>query len=523
MKQRHATHRGFWRVGLLALAALAGCMAPADPTPAPLSVYTPLDADSMKRPAWILSNPRLGGRMTGTPGNDSAAKYIAKEFYKAGLLGGDAHEDYYQEFVVGDLRQPGPLSSLTIGGETLVLGRDFYPMAAGAEGSFEGPITFAGYGLRYGLKMYDDYKNLSVAGSVVMIFHAEPHDAQGRSLWRRGGWTAMAKLDYKLRKAADLGAVGALVVTPPTLGEVDPLYNVLPPQRRGKIPAIRISRSVANRILASAEKKMSVASAAQTINDTEQPVTTPTPLKAQAVVDLAPGYGQNVVGILPADPERFGKTDIARPVIVVGAHYDHLSVMGYGRSRDPGWGVRPGADDNASGTAVLLQLAQAVARIPQRRCDYVFVAFSGEEIGFVGSKYYVAHPSLPLERTAVMLNLDQVGRMENQRLFVIGSVLDAPFSMMLPKANNMGADLKITAIPARNTDYWSDNAPFVARGIPTLFFFTGLHRDYHTRQDIREHLNLDGMAATARFAMDIIRLCDATFGPRPAVPVSPGQ
>ncbi len=519
MRQQHSIHRRCILLWALVLAGLCGCMAPAEPLPAPETVYGPLQTDALKKPLWILANPRLGGRMTGTPGHDSAAKYIAKEFRKAGLLGGEAADDYYQEFVVGKLRQPGPLCSLSIGEQPLKLGRDYYPMAAGAEGSFQGPIVFAGYGARYALKMYDDYKDLSVRGAVVMILLGEPHDEQGGSLWRRGGWTTMGTLEYKLRKAADLGAVGALVVSPPTLGEVDPLYNVVPPKRRGEIPAIRISRAVADRILASAGKGMTVASVTNRINESEQPASSVTSLQAEAVVELAPGYGQNVVGILPADPQRFGKTDVERPVVVLGAHYDHLSVMGYTRSRDGGWGVRPGADDNASGTAILMQLAKAMAQIPDRRCDYVFVAFSGEEIGFAGSKHYVAHPVLPLERTVVMLNFDQVGRMENKRLYVIGSVLDAPFGAMLPMANAMGAHLSVVAIPARNSDYWSDNAPFVSRGIPTLFFFTGLHRDYHTRDDIRERVNLPGLAATARLAMDIVRITDATFGPVPAMPM----
>ncbi|NBB95245.1 MAG: M28 family peptidase [Planctomycetes bacterium] len=511
-------HRTFRCLGVLLVAGLSpltACMPPAEPIDAPLTAYEPLSSEAMKRPLWILANPRLGGRMTGTPGHDSAAKYIAKEFRNAGLVGGMADDDFYQEFVVGELRQPGSLCSLTIGEETLKLGRDFYPMAASSQGAFDGPICFAGYGLRYGLKMYDDYEDLSVSEAVVMILHAEPHDADGRSLWRRGGWTRMASLDYKLRKAADLGATGALVVTPPTLGEVDPLYNVMPTNRRGKLPAMRISRDVANRILASTGKDWTVESAARAIRETEQPVTGPTPLTAEGTVDLTPGYGQNVVGILPASPERFGKTDIPRPAVVIGAHYDHLSVMGYARSRDAGWAVRPGANDNASGVAVLIQLAKALSRVPQRRCDYVFAAFSGEEIGFVGSKHYVNHPVLPLSRTAVMLNLDQVGRMAHERLIVIGSVLDAPFATMLPAANTMGANLKITAIPVKNSSYWSDNAPFVYRRVPTLFFFAGLTRDYHTRADVREKINLEGMSRTGRLVMDMVRIIDATFGPPP--------
>jgi hypothetical protein len=503
------------------LAALAGCMPPAEPIDAPADAYAPLEPEALKRPMWILANPYLGGRMTGTPGHDSAAKYIAKEFRQAGLIGGMADDVYFQDFVVGELRQPGQLSSLSIDGDELKLGPDYYPMAIGAEGSFKGPITFAGYGLSHGLKAYNDYENLSVVGSVVMILHGEPHDEDGRSIWRRGGWSRDASLSVKLREAADLGAVGMLVVTPPGLGDVDPLYNVMPTNRRAKIPAMRISRDVADRILASTGSDMTVASVAGKINETEQPVTSHTPLEAEGTVDLAPGYGQNVVGILPADPERFGVADFDRPAVVLGAHYDHLSVMGYGRSRDAGWAVRPGADDNASGVALLIQLAKAMARIPNRRCDYVFVAFSGEEIGFVGSKYYVTHPVLPLRRTAVMLNFDQVGRMEDQRLYMIGSVLDAPFSAMLPKANCMGANLKVTALPVKNTTYWSDNGPFVLRGVPTLFFFTGLTRDYHTRADIREKVNVEGMARTGRFALDMLRIIDATFGPAPRTAAAP--
>ncbi|MCD4823132.1 MAG: M28 family peptidase, partial [Phycisphaerae bacterium] len=489
--------------------ATAGCGKPLQPTPAGGVSDASLAAGELAGPLRTLADVRLGGRMTGTKGNLVAGEYIASQFKAAGLEpGGDG--GYFQAFPVKKIRVPAPRCFLRTGKTKWRLGEDFYPIAAGAKGAFNGPLVFAGYGLDNKVRRYNDYAGLSVAGAVVMILQGEPHDAKGQSRWAlKGQWTRLAGLKYKLRQARRAGAVGVLIVTPPDISpDIDPLYNVLPGKGEGFLPTMRISRQTADALLAEGKSRKTIARLVNGIHASKRPHSFPMGLTISGLVETRPGSGRNVVGIL-----RAGKPERNRPVIVIGAHYDHLPVMGYRKARDKGFGVRPGADDNASGTAVLIQLAKALGKMPRRNCDYVLIAFSGEEIGFLGSKYYVKHPAMPLKRTAVMINLDQVGHLRKRRVLVIGSGAAEPFSRILTDANNLTARLKIVRVPIKNWAFWSDNAPFVAMGIETLFFFTGYDEYYHRKTDTIEHVNIPGMAKVARLVFDTIRVADQYFAP----------
>lgn len=195
---------------------------------------------------------------------------------------------------------------------------------------------------------------------------------------------------------------------------------------------------------------------------------------------------ENVVGVLPgsAGPE-------AR-CLVLGAHYDHL-----GRGADGG--IRPGADDNASGVAVLLELAARLAEEGPFRHAIVFVAFSGEEAGTLGSQHHVSHPACPLERTMAMVNLDTVGRMEGSRLFLFGAATAAEFPEIFQGINlGFGLDL---AMP-ESAPFASDQVPFVEKGIPAVHLFTGPNEDYHRPGDTAGKLNGAGMRRVCELAQE---------------------
>jgi Zn-dependent M28 family amino/carboxypeptidase len=232
--------------------------------------------------------------------------------------------------------------------------------------------------------------------------------------------------------------------------------------------------------------------------------------------------GRNVIGLLPGrDKKRRDE------VVVVGAHYDHLGGGLFG-ALDPDSAGRPhnGADDNASGVATMLEVAQ---RLAQSRPDrtIVFVAFTGEELGLLGSAWYVRSPVAPLARTTAMINFDMVGRLTNDRLIVYGTETAKEFPALLDSLNRTaGFDLK-----ARGDGYGpSDQSSFYAVKLPVLHLFTDLHEDYHRATDDVERLNVPGMLRIAAFATALVqdladRRTPLTFvdQPPPQQAAAPGQ
>ena len=444
-----------------------------------------------------LADPAGGGRMTGSRGNDRAADYIADRMRQAGLTPAGDEGTFFQSFSMPSLRVAGPGSFLTLGEQGLAIRDDADTMVAGAEGAFAGPLVFVGFGVTDERLGYDDYAGVDVDGAVVMILLDRPAEASDVD--------PRYDMVDKLNRAHAHGAIAALVVVPEFVCSSDPLEDVRPrlwgPAR---IPAMRLSRDVADRLFGHVESLEEIVAE---MRDTLTPHSRPLGVTASGEVDLVAATGRNVIGLLPATEP----TDRTRH-IVIGGHYDHLSAWGGYLARDAGFGPRPGADDNASGISVVLALAEALAATPQRNCHYIFTAFSGEEYFFVGSKHYVRHPVMPLDRCAVMINLDQVGRVRDDRITVLGSVMDAALGGMLRHANDEGVGMKLAPIPIKNV-FWSDNASFVWKGVDTLFFHGG--RDwatYHQRGDLPETVNLAGAGRVGRLVFDTVRRADAHFG-----------
>lgn len=212
---------------------------------------------------------------------------------------------------------------------------------------------------------------------------------------------------------------------------------------------------------------------------------------------------KNVIGSLPGAAGR------DMPTIILSAHYDHLSSR---IGEDGTVEILPGADDNASGVSVLLLTARALARTPGRRCHFLFIAFGAEEIGFLGSKHYVDQPAVPLRRTGVLINIDQVGHVRGRQLLMLGSLFNPPISRALGrvKGDDKGG-LFILPVPGKGTIPWSDQAPFARAGLPTLFFHCGRTKVYHTPQDTADRVNHDGGARVARLIFEVARAMDHEF------------
>lgn len=226
-----------------------------------------------------------------------------------------------------------------------------------------------------------------------------------------------------------------------------------------------------------------------------------------------PATGINVAGMVSGTD-----TVLSDEFVVVGAHYDHIGRL-RALSRDPrASGIRPGADDNASGTAGMLELARRVARDPLPR-TVLFVAFDAEEIGLYGSEAFVDHPPVPLHRIVAMLNLDMVGRLSRSRLTVAGVGSDDRFRPMLERLNAAGPKLDLTL---RGSGSGSDHVSFLQASVPALHFFTGLHADYHTRSDRVEKINVPGMLRVLELAEGVLRELASAVGYAPG-PIPPEE
>jgi hypothetical protein len=239
---------------------------------------------------------------------------------------------------------------------------------------------------------------------------------------------------------------------------------------------------------------------------------------AAAHTGLGGATGKNVIGVLPGkDPE------LRNEIVIVGAHYDHLG-LGYYWALDPdsAGAVHNGADDNASGTAALIHIARRLAPAPPAR-TVVFIAFSGEEPGLLGSAHYVRQPLFPLARTSAMVNLDMVGRLRDDRLLVYGAATAREFPALLDSLNTVNPwarfDLKASG------DGWgrSDQSSFYGAGKPVLHLFTDLHEDYHRASDDWEKINADGLARVADFTAELVRALANRREPLTFVNVPPPQ
>lgn len=209
---------------------------------------------------------------------------------------------------------------------------------------------------------------------------------------------------------------------------------------------------------------------------------------------IALGTGVNVLALAPgSDPARAGRA------VIVGAHYDHVGRIATLALDPERPGIRPGADDNASGTAAMLELARRLALRPAPH-PVLFIAFDAEELGLIGSEHFIDHPALPLDSVVAMLNLDMVGRLRGDRLLVRGTASDDRWKGVLERANASGLKLQLRAAGGN-----SDHMPFLRAGVPALHFFTGLHPDYHTRGDIVEGLNVPGMLRVVNLVEAVIR------------------
>ena len=382
-----------------------------------------------------LASDALDGRRTGTNGANEAAKYIADEFERLGLRPGIAQ--YRQTFPYISGVTLGPGNSLSTNKASLQVGNDWVPLAYSANGKVSGELVFAGYGLTATEMNYDDYAGLNATGKLAIVIQGTPDGDNPH-----GPFARLYDVRWKTIAARNAGAKALVVVAREATFRLDHLTDLIYDNtgREAGIPVVVISRQSIDKILAPSNTTLAQLERATTAKTagTNRALTGQITLATDVVRKQVPAY--NVIGVLEgSDPVLKNEN------IVIGAHYDHLGRGGEGSLAPRSGEIHHGADDNASGTAGVLELARIFsAQKTKLKRTVVFIAFGGEEEGLLGSNYYVNHPLVPLDKTVAMINMDMIGRMKDRKL-VIGGVGTAKEWRQLITQANMAQKINITA------------------------------------------------------------------------------
>lgn len=478
--------------------------------------------DRMQKDIFFLASPECEGRGIETKGIEKAADYVAENFKKAGLKPAMKDGSYFQPFTVIMSAKLGKPTAFTLTGpedakKEPKLGAEYSPMGFSPTSKMAGDLVFAGYGVSAPTLKYDDYEGLDVAGKIVVMLRRTPrYGAKGD---KRFDTTVAADEDSihaafatKIEVATKHKAAGIIIVNDTTAaGKNDPIMQYAM-HASGTVPAgfpvLSLKREILDEILASAKQK-SLKEIEEGINDKLKPQSFAIKgWKANAEVTVAREEikAKNIVGVLE------GAGPLKDETVVIGAHYDHV---GYGMWGSAGGAaakgkIHYGADDNASGTTGLMELARRFGAQKNRQGRrIVFIAFSGEERGLLGSIHYCKEPLFSLEKTVAMINMDMIGRTKEvpvdwlglfgkkDRLVVYGTGTADCFGDLVDCTGKM-CDFKLNTIKAGTGP--SDHDSFYRKKIPVLFLYTGTHGEYHKPTDVPEKINVAGMKKTTDFA-----------------------
>lgn len=497
-----------------------------------LKIFTYLNINEIKADEKFLASDELEGREMGEKGQKIAALYLKTQFEKIGLK--SVNDSYYQKFKTLKIYPPknSALTLKTSDGKTrdFELKKDFYPISsgvlhlsgtAGVSGlkdsnynitgttveEISSKIIFVGYGITSPENNYDDYKNLDVKGKIVLIIANAPQESKFDGPFSGTKATPYKQYNNKLENALKHGAAGVLYMMEIGKRNLDIFlrsfgklldrssYRLFKSEDEKSTPFAYITKNLADQILQNSGKTID-----QLIKSIDSNLTTHSFETPNTIITLKPGvrreviFTENVVGFLEGlDPE------LKKQTIVFSAHYDHLGIMPDGR-------IYNGADDDASGTTGILNIAKMFIKSKMSILrSLLFIAFTGEEKGLFGSTYYSENPLIPMDRTYMDLNIDMIGRIDNEYIekgikdyiYLIGpKIMGGDLLKLSEEANNESLHLKIdykyddTKDP--NIFYRrSDHYNFAKFKIPTIFFFNGEHKDYHQVTDKVDKIDFD--------------------------------
>lgn len=431
-----------------------------------------------------LASDSLKGRLTGSPGDSLAADFIRNKLISYGLI--PLSGDGFQRFKVTKRVIAGKANSLIMNKINYTINKDFMPLAFSSNAGLESDVIFAGYGfsIKGDSLKWNDFDGIDVKGKWVMILRGDPEPENTKSQF-----IPFSADRDKALLAKDMGAAGVLMVSGPLSDPKDTFESLGTEGFSVDIPVLRIKKEVADIILL--KSKNNIEALEKKLNDTRKPLSFSSNVtvsgKAEIVRELA--STRNVVMLLPGQDEK-----LKNEYIIIGAHFDHLGMGGPGSgSRAPDTtGIHHGADDNASGVAMMIELAGKFAGTKEsHKRSIVFLAFTGEEEGLLGSKHFTDDPGINLSSVNAMINLDMIGRLNetnNLQIFGVGTATGLK-DLIYSKS-----DTSVIKLTLSDEGYGpSDHSSFYGKNIPVLFYFTGAHLDYHTPTDTYDKINFDGM------------------------------
>lgn len=496
---------------LFLISALYGCIKGQDRDPIQQKYAEKIHPESAKKHLSILASAEFEGRGTGEPGGEKAAAYIAEEFKKFGLSA-PVDGSYFQPVKL--VRTRFDVTEFAIAGQSFRNGKDFYFVGGGPQTQIHATeIVFIGYGISD--DRYDDLKGIDIEGKIVLVLsEGEPKNPEGKSLitgtdvpsdWATSNTKRLQNITSKNPKlivAVSLTLEESLArfgyrLTQPRIALDDGKNTAI-----STTPVVTIRKEMANLLLANAGTSVEKLTAKIDATQKSQSSGYAVDLKASFGSKTEPFTSNNVLGYLEG-------TDLKDELLVLTAHYDHEGIQN--------GEIYFGADDNGSGTTGVLEIAHAFAKAKSEghgpRRSILFMAVTAEEKGLLGSNYYSRHPVFPLENTVVNLNTDMIGRIDDKHLHgnhnyvhAIGSdKLSSELKAINEKANATYTQLELDYMYDDPKDpmriyYRSDQYNFAKHGIPVIFYFSGLHPDYHTSADTADKIHFELLCKRARLA-----------------------
>ncbi len=458
--------------------------------------YDPeITVKDLKASIEYLASDSLKGRKPGKEGGLLAAQFIREKFENAGLE--LMFDNGFQKFKLITSAEIGEGNSMTVNGKSFAVENDFLPYAFSANSLAEAGVVFAGYGLQVNVDKakWDDYKSVDVSGKWVLALQGDPDMENAES-----PFVQFSTERAKALNASDNNAAGLILVAGPTFSKTDNLPKLFfdKDTRRYSFPIIQVTREVANEMLAGTGE--TITSLESKILDKKAPVSLATDSKVsvKVQVNLKEIETQNVVAMVPGNDAV-----LKDQYVVVGAHYDHLGMGGPGsgsRAIDT-IAVHNGADDNASGTASVIEMAEKMVSEKSNRRSVIFVAFGAEEMGLIGSKAFAANPPVAIDKIVTMFNLDMVGRLDSaSNALSVGGTKTAKETEDILNKLNTGFSLSFSGEGVGP----SDHASFYLQDIPVIYLNTGAHADYHTPADDADLINFEGVKKVDEYCYKLL-------------------
>ncbi len=473
-------------VFIFLLAVIAACSQKFNPE---------ITVQELKESVGYLASDSLKGRKPGEPGDLLAATFIRQRFENAGLE--LLFDNGFQKFSLVTSAQLGEGNTFKVNDSSFEVEKDFLPYSFSANTEVSAKAVFAGFGLEVDKDtlQWDDFKGVDVAGKWLIVLQGDPDIDNPES-----PFLEFSSERSKALLASDKNVAGLILVAGVEFSEKDELSSLFFDKNssRYSIPVIQITRQTANQIFAETGESIESLEAKMLAEDKSINLLIDTEISAKVNVTQNETESQNVVALL-----RGTDPDLENEYVVVGAHFDHLGMGGPGsgsRALDE-LAIHNGADDNASGVATIIELAEKFAGEKKNKRSMLFVAFGAEEMGLVGSKAFVNQPPVVTDNMVAMFNFDMVGRLDTtSNALSIGGTQTAVESEEI--LNRFNTDFELALSPEGIGP--SDHASFYLQDIPVFFVSTGAHPDYHTPNDDAHLINYEGMKKVADYSYNLL-------------------